>query len=107
PCRFGAGGNSGRTQCYHDKPPRNAHVQRCCLREGRRRPMASPEKIAPLLPDTLPENFSDWDSEASPAPLPGNSGGWETWEATHSFGKSPKPSGQSTDRDAILESLLG
>ena len=69
--------------------------------------MASPEKIAPLLPETLPENFSDWDSEASPAPLPGNSGGWETWEAAHSFGKSPKPSGQSTDRDAILESLLG
>ena len=27
--------------------------------------MASPEKIAPMLPETLPEDFSDWDSEAS------------------------------------------
>ncbi len=69
--------------------------------------MASPEKIAPLLPETLPENFSDWDGEASPAPSPANSGGWESWEATHLLGKSPKPSGQSADRDAILESLLG
>ena len=33
--------------------------------------MASPEKIAPLLPETLPEDFSDWDSEASPVPVPG------------------------------------
>ena len=30
--------------------------------------MASPEEIAPLLPETLPEDFGDWDSEASPAP---------------------------------------
>ncbi len=106
PCRSGAGGSNGRTHCHQDKPPRNAHVQRCCLREGRGRPMASPEKIAPLLPETLPEDFSDWDSETSPVPVPGNSGEWEAWETAHSSGKSPRPLVQSADRDAILESLL-
>ena len=53
--------------------------------------MASPEEIAPLLPETLPEDFGDWDSEASPAPSPGHSGEWEAWEAAHSFGETPKP----------------
>ena len=56
------------SHCHQDKPTRNAHVQRRCLREGRGRSMASPEKIAPLLPETLPEDFSEWDSEASPVP---------------------------------------
>ena len=68
--------------------------------------MASPEKIAPLLPETLPDDFSDWDSEASPVPERSDSGESEAWEAAHSFGKSPKPPSQSTDRDAILESLM-
>ena len=34
--------------------------------------MASPEEVATLLPETLPEDFGDWDGEASPAPSPGN-----------------------------------
>ena len=33
--------------------------------------MASPEELAPLLPETLPEDFSEWDSEASAARSPG------------------------------------
>jgi protein TonB len=68
--------------------------------------MASPEELTTLLPETLPEDFGDWDSEASPVPTPANSGGWESSEAAHSFGKSPKPLGQPADRDAFLESLL-
>jgi TonB family protein len=68
--------------------------------------MASPEKIAPLLPDTLPEDFSDWDCEASPASSTGDSGAWEAWQATHSNGKSPKPLLHAADRDAVLESLM-
>ena len=34
--------------------------------------MASSEEIAPLLPETLPEDFGDWDSETSPAPSGGS-----------------------------------
>jgi protein TonB len=68
--------------------------------------MASPEKIAPLLPETLPEDFTDWDSEASPMPVLGNSGEWEASEDAHSFGETPKPLGQSADYNAILGSLL-
>lgn len=36
--------------------------------------MASPEEVAHFLPETLPEDFSEWDGEASSAPLPGSSG---------------------------------
>ena len=52
------------------------------------------------------ENFIDWDSEESPAAPPVNRSEWEAWEAGHSFGKSPKPLGQSADHNAILESLV-
>jgi protein TonB len=69
--------------------------------------MASPEEVtASLLPETLPEDFGDWDSEASPVPMPAHSGERESPEAANSFGKSRKPLGQSVDRDALLESLL-
>lgn len=37
--------------------------------------MASPAKIAQVLPDTLPEDFGDWDSAGSPAAPPARSGG--------------------------------
>ena len=73
------------------KRARNAHVQRCCLRERRGRSMASPEEIAPLLPETLPEDFSEWDGEGSPAARPVNSSEWEAWEAAHPFNESAKP----------------
>jgi periplasmic protein TonB len=32
--------------------------------------MASPKEIAPLLPETLPADFSEWDGEGSPASKP-------------------------------------
>ncbi len=68
--------------------------------------MASPEEVTTLLPETLPEDFGDWDNQASPVPMPANPGEWESSEAAQSFGKSPKPLGQPLDRDAFLESLL-
>jgi protein TonB len=68
--------------------------------------MAPPEKKPPLPPETLPKDFSNWDRGASAVPVPVNSGEWETWQAAHSAGKSPKPLGQFADRDRILESLV-
>jgi protein TonB len=68
--------------------------------------MASPREIAPLLPETLPEDFNEWDSEASPAPLPVDSGEKEAWDATHSFGETPEPLWKSADREAFLASLV-
>jgi periplasmic protein TonB len=62
--------------------------------------MASPEKVAPLLPETLPEDFSEWDGEASPAPLPVNTREWETWEAAHSFPKALTPLYRAPEREA-------
>ena len=64
--------------------------------------MASPEKIAPLLPETLPEDFGDWDSEGSPVASPGNSDEWEALGIPHSFAKSPKTLDQSGDHDGLL-----
>ncbi len=67
--------------------------------------MASPEELTPLLPETLPEDFGDWDSEASPAPsLPVNADEWEAWAAAHPFSDTSKPLGQSLDRDAEASS---
>ncbi len=60
--------------------------------------MASPEELTPLLPDTLPEDFGEWDGEASPEPSPIKPGEWEAWEATHSLGETKSPHGQSSDR---------
>lgn len=63
--------------------------------------MASPEEITPLLPETLPEDFGEWDGEASPEPSPIKPGEWEAWEAAHSFGENKSPRRQSTDRESI------
>jgi protein TonB len=60
--------------------------------------MASPEELTPLLPETLPEDFGEWDSEASPEASPIKPGEWEAWEAAHSLGETKSPRGQSTDR---------
>jgi protein TonB len=60
--------------------------------------MASPEELTPLLPETLPEDFGEWDSEASQEPSPIKPGEWEAWEAAHSFGETESSRGQSTDR---------
>jgi len=34
--------------------------------------MAHPEELAPALPETLPEDFNEWDGDVSAAPLPEN-----------------------------------
>jgi protein TonB len=62
--------------------------------------MASPEELTPLLPETLPEDFGEWDGEASPEPSPIKPGEWEAWEAAHSFGETKSPRAQFTDREA-------
>lgn len=67
--------------------------------------MASPEEIAPFLPETLPDDFGEWDSDASPAPEPAKPGEWEAWEASHTHGDPSKSSKQTADRAAFLASL--
>lgn len=62
--------------------------------------MASPEELTPLLPETLPDDFGEWDNDASPEPSPIKPGEWEAWEATHSFGEPKSPRGQSADHGA-------
>ena len=62
--------------------------------------MASPEELTPLLPETLPEDFGEWDNEASQEPSPIKPGEWEAWEAAHSFGEPKSPRGQSADHGA-------
>ncbi len=66
--------------------------------------MASSEKLAPSLPETLPEDFFEWDGEASSAPSPDHSGERETWEAALSLDEIAEPHGQSADRDIFPES---
>jgi TonB family protein len=60
--------------------------------------MASPEELTPLLPETLPEDFGEWDGEASPEASPSKPSEWDAWEATHSFGETKNSHGQSADR---------
>jgi TonB family protein len=67
--------------------------------------MAPPKELAPSLPETLPEDFNDWDSKASAARLPVNSGERDAWEAADSCGETQKPLWQSGDREAFLASL--
>jgi protein TonB len=59
--------------------------------------MASPEELIPSLPDTLPEDFGEWDSEGAATATAVDSGEWET---AHPFSEAPKAFGQSADGDA-------
>ena len=68
--------------------------------------MASSEEIAPLLPETLPEDFGDWDSEAPAAPSPIRSGGPQEWETVRPVGKARRPFGLPNNPDAFLETLI-
>jgi TonB family protein len=61
--------------------------------------MASPAEIVQGLPEILPADFSDWDSEASPAAAPGNFGGLETAPIV---AETSKPPAHSAERKAIL-----
>jgi len=62
--------------------------------------MASPDELKPGLPDTLPDDFFEWDGGVDPnaAAPPADS--------NRSSGKAQKPVWQSADRDAVLESLM-
>lgn len=68
--------------------------------------MASQEELAPLHPETLPDDFSEWDGEGSPAPSPVNSREWEAWEAAHSFAKAPKAVWHSPERQATMSTVV-
>jgi protein TonB len=68
--------------------------------------MAPPKELAPLLPDTLPEDFSEWDGKSAASPSPVKSGERDAWEAADSFGEAQKPLWQSGDRDALIASLV-
>ena len=59
--------------------------------------MASPEELIPSLPDTLPEDFGEWDSEGAATATAVDSGEWET---AHPLSEAPGVFGQSTDSDA-------
>ena len=59
--------------------------------------MASPEELIPSLPDTLPEDFGEWDSEGAATATAVDSGEWETAQA---LSEAPKAFGQSADGDA-------
>src|SRR5208337_3642998 len=55
----------------------------------------------------VPEDFDEWDSEASPTAKPVNSREeWEARLAAHSFRETPKPLGQTVDRGATPKSLV-
>jgi hypothetical protein len=60
--------------------------------------MASPEELNPSLPDTLPEDFGEWDSEGSAAATavaPGE------WESAQPLSEAPKAFGRSANGDEM------
>jgi protein TonB len=67
--------------------------------------MASPKELAELVPETLPEDFGDWDNEAPPAPLPVTRTRWSAWDAAPPVVKTSKPLDQSVDREAFRSAV--
>src|ERR1700722_243272 len=65
--------------------------------------MASPEEVIPSLPDTLPEDFGEWESEGAATATAVDSGEWET---AHAVSEAPKAFGQSADGDEMPASLV-
>ncbi len=69
--------------------------------------MASTEKIVPSLPETLPDDFSEWDSEQSSAVKPDSPREWpEAWESPGPFSATPEPPGRPVDRGPALASTV-
>jgi TonB family protein len=66
--------------------------------------MASSEEVVPLLPDTLPDNFNEWDSDASAAPPPGGADEWES-VSRQSEPSRPAVHGEPENLDEILSSV--
>jgi periplasmic protein TonB len=63
--------------------------------------MASTEKIVPLLPDTLPEDFSEWDGNAPSAPAPTTA---DEWDAV--IGPGEPPTSKPRTRTDYLNDIL-
>lgn len=61
--------------------------------------MASPAKIAEVLPDTLPDDFGEWDSAESSSPQPANPG---STEPAPGLGILPKPAHQPAETQAAV-----
>jgi periplasmic protein TonB len=59
--------------------------------------MASPAKITEVLPDTLPDDFGEWDSAESPSSQPANPG---NAEPAPGLGIVPKPANQPAETQA-------
>ncbi len=59
--------------------------------------MASPEELIPSLPDTLPEDFGEWDSESAATATAVDPGEWESAQAVS---EAAKAFDQSADGDA-------
>jgi|GEM_PF-368051 len=59
--------------------------------------MASPEELIPSLPDTLPGDFGEWDSEGSATATAVDSG---EWESAQPLSEAPKAFGQSANGEA-------
>ena len=69
--------------------------------------MASPTEIAKGLPETLPEDFGEWDSEPS-ATAPGSSGGFEPTRGSGEAAKPPAPTpGPKVTPTPVADSLRG
>ena len=64
--------------------------------------MASAEEVARLLPETLPEDFNEWDGEGSQAPAPNGS---DEWDSAYGHSQAQKPVAQSDYLDEILQSF--
>jgi periplasmic protein TonB len=64
--------------------------------------MASSEELIPALPDTLPDNFSEWDGDASSAPAPGGSDEWDSVCPSNEPPRQKKTHGEPENLDQIL-----
>ena len=66
--------------------------------------MASPKGIAPLLPDTLPDDFTEWDEgEALPAT---SHGGSDQGKVPSAHQESRVPLQPAAEREAFLSAVL-
>lgn len=63
--------------------------------------MASPEEVSPPTPDTLPEDFGEWDNGSDPNASPNGS---SEWDSVNSPKGAPKARGKSEYIDAVLAS---
>lgn len=63
--------------------------------------MASSEKVVPMLPDTLPDDFGEWDKDAAPPPAPGSADEWDSV-----IGRSEPPRQKAHGEPENLDQIL-